>query len=254
MDVVDRLTSSSPDGYSPLDQYKQAYNYTAANRSSEIKKIVIHRAEGSYQGTIDWFASSTNKKNSAHYVLSNTGLAAQCVLEKDIAWHAGHWDTNAASVGIEFEGYVTQTVPEAMYRTAARMCAYLCKKYSLPVDRTTIIGHSEVPGCSTPGAGGISCHTDPGKLFNWEYFMGLVAEERAALEPPPPPTPEPDPLPPSEVVRVNSKEFVQRMTDLTVTERRNAAFDVVSNQNIVGHWRGAQWLKTQQTYEEWKNR
>ena len=57
-----------------------------------------------------------------------------------------------------------------MYRSSARLAAYLCRRYHIPIDRQHVIGHNEVPGCPSEG-GGVGCHTDPGRWWWWSYYM-----------------------------------------------------------------------------------
>jgi hypothetical protein len=40
---------------------------------------------------------------------------------------------------------------EAMYRSSARLVAYLCNKYCIPRNRSHVIGHNEVPDPNNPG-------------------------------------------------------------------------------------------------------
>jgi N-acetylmuramoyl-L-alanine amidase len=151
-------------------------NYTTSTRetSHDIRKIVIHVAEGSYSGTISWLENCAAQA-SAHYVVNREGRVAQCVRNEDIAWHAGWWDTNTHSIGIEHAGYVDN--PEwftgSMYHASAKLSAWCCKEHKIPIDRKHIIGHDEVPGCSGSG-GGVDCHTDPGPYWNWKKYMRLI--------------------------------------------------------------------------------
>ena len=151
-------------------------NYSNRDRGSKkINKIVVHVAQGSYSGTLGWFRNPDNTSSSAHYTVSKYGGVGQSVREEDIAWHAGWWDTNKESIGIEHAGYVGNPswFTRDMYRASARLSAYLSKKYGVPLDRQHIIGHKQVPGCSGWG-GGVSCHTDPGKHWDWSRYMHLV--------------------------------------------------------------------------------
>lgn len=152
-------------------------NYTSSNRESSynIDMIVIHTAQGSYSGTISWF-KNCNAGASSHYVVSKTGAITAMVRDEDVAWHAGHWATNTRSIGIEHEGFVSDpnAYTDAMYRSSAALSAWLANRWSIPVDRTHIIGHREVPGCSSGSGGGGSCHTDPGQYWDWTYYMSLV--------------------------------------------------------------------------------
>jgi N-acetyl-anhydromuramyl-L-alanine amidase AmpD len=153
-------------------------NYTESGReiSYDINTIVIHVTQGSWSSAINYFASRSNTRASAHYtVRSSDGSIGQSVHDPDVAWHAGWWPTNTHSIGIEHEGYVNEPgwFTDAMYRSSARLSAYLAVKYHIPIDRKHIIGHNEVPGC-TGGGGGTTCHTDPGKYWRWSRYMDLV--------------------------------------------------------------------------------
>ncbi len=154
-------------------------NYSDSSRGpSSIDTIVVHTAQGSYYGTSSWFANSAASA-SAHYVVrSSDGEVTQMVWEQDVAWHAGYWDTNARSVGIELEGYVDKPstyYTEAMYGSLAALIVDISDRQGVSLDRSHIIGHSEVPGCSTGSGGGASCHTDPGSGFDWDKLMDEVA-------------------------------------------------------------------------------
>jgi hypothetical protein len=108
------------------------------------------------------------------------------VHEHDVAWHAGNWDVNTRSIGIEHEGYVGDCTwnTDAMYRSSAQLVAYLAARYSIPVDRAHILGHSDVPDPNHPGQyGGADHHTDPGACWNWDYYLALVREDLAAIAP-----------------------------------------------------------------------
>ncbi len=74
------------------------------------------------------------------------------------------------SIGIEHEGYVSDPkwFTDTMYRSSAKLSAYLCQKYSIPIDRYHIIGHNEVPYPNT--------HTDPGYYWDWAKYIGYVRE------------------------------------------------------------------------------
>lgn len=162
----------------PNAVWRPAYrgNYTNSNRelSYYVNMIIVHVAQGSYSGTINWFQDA-RANVSAHYVVSKKGGVAQCVQNRDVAWHAGHWGYNTHSIGIEHAGYVgnPRSFTDAMYRSSARLSAYLVKRHRIPLDRRHIIGHHEVPGC--PGAGGgVGCHTDPGRHWDWRRYMNLI--------------------------------------------------------------------------------
>ncbi|MFZ4281245.1 MULTISPECIES: N-acetylmuramoyl-L-alanine amidase [Streptomyces] len=146
----------------------------AANRSvpahpseRRIDRVVIHVAQQLFTPTIGIFRNPAQQV-SAHYVVrSGDGHVAQCVREKDIAWHAGDWEVNTRSIGIEHEGWVDRPefFTDVMYRRSALLTADICARHGIPTDRAHIIGHHEVPG---------SDHTDPGDLWDWDRYLRLV--------------------------------------------------------------------------------
>ena len=146
-------------------------NYSNYSRAgSDIKYVVIHTVQGSYSGCISWFQNSSASV-SAHYVVrSSDGEVTQMVYEEDVAWHAGNWSYNEASVGIEHEGYVSDPgtwYTEAMYRSSADLTADIISRTSASASRSSIIAHSEVPGAT---------HTDPGSGWDWDKYMSYIDE------------------------------------------------------------------------------
>lgn len=144
-------------------------NYTASNRptSYPIQLVVIHVTQETFTDTIKLFQNPAHAA-AAHYVVrSADGAIDQCVREHDIAWHAGNWDYNTRSVGIEHEGWVDQPsyFTTAMYHASAALTASVCDRYGIPKDRSHIIGHAEVPGTD---------HTDPGPYWDWVRYIRLV--------------------------------------------------------------------------------
>ncbi|GAA3797659.1 N-acetylmuramoyl-L-alanine amidase [Streptomyces chiangmaiensis] len=144
-------------------------NYTASARplSYPLDRVIIHVTQANYTNALAIFMNP-RKKVSAHYVVRSVdGHIAQCVREHDIAWHAGNWDYNTRSIGIEHEGWVDRPgyFTDALYEESARLTAEICRRYAIPTDRAHIIGHYEVPGTD---------HTDPGPDWDWTRYMRLV--------------------------------------------------------------------------------
>ncbi|PZG43089.1 amidase [Spongiactinospora gelatinilytica] len=174
-DVRDLNARDDRNGFAAADYPPAAWvpadsgNYTAANRESShaIDRVIIHVTQGSYAGAISWF-QNPSANVSAHYVIrSSDGKVTQMVRDKDIAWHAGNWDHNTRSIGIEHEGFVNDAswFTDAMYRSSAALTRHLCDKYGIPKTRANIIGHNQVPGAT---------HTDPGPHWNWTTYMRYV--------------------------------------------------------------------------------
>ncbi|WP_053057523.1 golvesin C-terminal-like domain-containing protein [Rubrobacter aplysinae] len=146
-------------------------NFTSANRpaSDPIDWVVIHVTQGSWSSALNWF-QNPSAGVSAHYtVRSSDGKLGQSLSELNIGYHAGNWTVNRRSVGIEHEGYVSDPswFTGAMYRSSARLTAYLCDRFNIPADRDHIFGHNEVSGAS---------HTDPGRYWDWNKYLGYVRD------------------------------------------------------------------------------
>ncbi|MEK0098191.1 N-acetylmuramoyl-L-alanine amidase [Streptomyces sp. A475] len=144
-------------------------NYTASSRptSYPLNYVIIHVTQETYTDALAIFQNPA-KQVSAHYVVrSSDGHIAQCVRERNIAWHAGNWDYNTRSIGIEHEGWVDQPeyFTDALYQSSADLTAAICVKYGIPMDREHILGHVEVPGTD---------HTDPGPYWDWSRYIRMV--------------------------------------------------------------------------------
>lgn len=114
-----------------------------------IDLIVLHDCEGSYAGSINWFANPKSQV-SAHYVLKEDGSeVTQMVDEANKAWHCVAF--NSRSIGIEMAGFAAKGFDVPEWQAAADIVAYLLHKYSLP------------PHWSTGGVGpGFCSHYDLG--------------------------------------------------------------------------------------------
>ncbi|MEU3983237.1 N-acetylmuramoyl-L-alanine amidase [Streptomyces sp. NPDC026672] len=150
-------------------QAADSANYTASDRpvAYAVDRVIIHVTQESYGTTLSIFQNPA-KRVSAHYLVrSADGHVAQCVREADVAWHAGNWDYNTRSVGIEHEGWVDKPsyFTDALYERSARLTAAICDRYGIPKDRAHILGHYQVPGTD---------HTDPGSLWDWVRYIRLV--------------------------------------------------------------------------------
>ena len=154
-------------------------NYSDYSRTAgDIDMIVIHTVQGSYSGCYAWFANCSAEASAQYVVRSSDGQITQMVREADVAWHAGNWDVNERSVGIEHEGYVDDCsyYTDALYRGSAALTADIAARQGVSLDRSHIIGHDEVPDPYNPGQyGGSGHHTDPGDCWDWDYYMSLVS-------------------------------------------------------------------------------
>ncbi|MEU0567956.1 peptidoglycan recognition family protein, partial [Nonomuraea sp. NPDC005983] len=176
-----------PAAYRRFDHRTDYGNHDRVSESRRIDYIVIHDTEGTYQGIRSMVHDP--EYVSWHYTIrSRDGHIAQHVRTKDIAWHAGNWDFNARSIGIEHEGYLAKGgtwYTEAMYRASAELVKYLAAKYDIPLDRAHILGHDNVPGSTPETLPGM--HEDPGPYWDWAHYFDLLGSPfegtgRAATE------------------------------------------------------------------------
>ena len=181
-------THAAPVKRPPVTWLKGEGNYTKAHRSPKaIRQIVVHVTEGPFWPSIRWLRSHRSHASS-HYVVSRAGGIVQLVHQSDIAWHAGNWAVNVASVGIEHEGTVGDPAgfTRAQYEASARLAAYIARRALMPIDRRHFIGHAEVPHPSRPGVqGGSDGHTDPGPRWNWGLYLRLVKKYAYPVRPKP---------------------------------------------------------------------
>jgi N-acetyl-anhydromuramyl-L-alanine amidase AmpD len=149
-------------------------NLRRADRPDDygIDRVIVHVTQGGYRSAVKAFEDPGHGA-AAHYIVRRDGRVTQMVRELDVAFHAGNREYNERSVGIEHEGFVERasSFTDAMYEASARLTAAVCGRYGIPVDRGHIIGHVEVPGTD---------HTDPGPHWDWERYVGLVRQARAA--------------------------------------------------------------------------
>jgi hypothetical protein len=183
------LASARTPDLPSCDVWVAACHYTNSDREAtyNINRVVIHKTQGgTASGASSWFANCSSG-GSAHFTFDKSnGYCYQNVLEADVAWHAGYSSTNNNSIGIEHSGWVANNdTSTACYNESALETKSCVIYYAVPGNRSYVIGHSEVPGCSYSG-GGVNCHSDPGPHWNWSYYMGQV---NGGTTPPPPPPP-----------------------------------------------------------------
>jgi V8-like Glu-specific endopeptidase/N-acetyl-anhydromuramyl-L-alanine amidase AmpD len=178
--------------YSGASRFVAATSFRKVTSPRNINRVVIHVTDGpSVSSAVNTFASSS-AHTSAHYIVGQDGEIVQMVRENDVAWHAN--SANGESIGIEhvaisrggvnyprrdgsMQHYDEMPPAEAQYAASAGLTAYLCNKYSIPVDRTHILGHSE----ADPKTSHRSCPNGAG--WDWDHYMQLVRDHASAAQP-----------------------------------------------------------------------
>ena len=112
--------------------------------------VVIHTMVGTIASAGARFMNPASNV-SAHYGIGLDGSSVQWVQESDTAYHAGNWDMNLNSVGIEHEdgGDFNGARSDALYQASSGLVRDICNRYGIPIDRAYILMHKEVPGAST---------------------------------------------------------------------------------------------------------
>lgn len=137
--------------------------YNGGLRNSAIRYIVIHHnATTNKDVAMNTWLVSTGNYTSAHYEITDNEIIG-CVGENYIAYHAGGtggadvpkmFNPNGTSIGLEHvnsTGAPSWNVSDATLRNSAKLIADICKRYNLPVDRSTIKLHREITSTACPG-------------------------------------------------------------------------------------------------------
>ncbi len=124
-------------------------NYTSGRNGQKVKHIVIHHMDGTLTATDDVFQDTT-RNTSAHYGIGQSEIH-QYVKEGDTAYHAGNWNENLQSIGIEHEDFASDNFTDAVYASSAALIKDICTRYGLPISRETIHPHNEFFATACPG-------------------------------------------------------------------------------------------------------
>ena len=125
-------------------------NYTAGRQGCAVNTIVVHyTGTGASAHNNLLYFSRSSASASAHYFIDKGGSVRQSVKEGDTAWHAGHWQTNLHSVGIEVVS-AGEDFTEAQVASLAALVADIRKRYGVAAQ--SVIRHFDVTGkyCPAP--------------------------------------------------------------------------------------------------------
>jgi len=113
----------------PTLKYVPSPNYSLRNGAA-VRLFVVHDCEGSYAGSVGWFAQPRSQV-SAHLVLRRDGLeATQCVPMDRKAWHA--CAANPYSDSLELEGFEKDGFADCELDAGAAIVAWGLRRRGLP--------------------------------------------------------------------------------------------------------------------------
>ena len=150
-------------------------NYKNGRAGEQVDLIVIHVTQGSKIATARWFASP-KAGVSAHYLVTQEGEVWRFVKEADTAFHAGVYEVNLRSIGIEHEGVGVNYEPnEAQLAASVRLARAICERWGLEPNDATIQPHRAFRATICPAD------------FPMEAYISMVQETAQQ------PTPSPEP-------------------------------------------------------------
>lgn len=130
-------------------------HYTSGRSGRSIDKVVLHHNAGnlSIKGCYDVWQT---REASAHYQVDASGRIGQLVWDADTAWHAGTWDANCTSIGIEHADCSTSPwkISDATLDNGAHLTAAICKYYGLgePTYGRNVFFHKDFQATSCPAS------------------------------------------------------------------------------------------------------
>lgn len=118
---------------------------------------------------------------SAHYLVLRNGEILQLVPEEYKAWHAGgsimpsadaRTNVNEFSIGIELVAAPDVPFTKKQYLSLSRLFKDAQRRYGREF---SYVGHNEIAGEKAVALGlRTDVKTDPGDLFDWDYFFLLI--------------------------------------------------------------------------------
>ena len=128
---------------------------TKGRQGCKVDKIVVHHNAGNLTARQIYDVWQT-REASAHYQVAVDGRVSQHVWDTDTAWHAGDWNANLTSIGVEHADISSSPwmLSEATLDNGAHLVAALCKRYGLgrPQWLVNVFPHSDFTSTSCPAS------------------------------------------------------------------------------------------------------
>lgn len=107
-------------------------HFTGGRDGCKIDKVILHHNGGNLTGEGCYQVWQT-REASAHYQVDANGVITQIVWDGNTAWHAGNYEANCTSIGIEHADISTNPwkISDATLDNGAHLTAAICKYYGL---------------------------------------------------------------------------------------------------------------------------
>lgn len=128
---------------------KGSPNYTKGRQGNKVTGIVCHWIVGNL-ASADATFQNRSRNTSAHYGIEDNTVH-QYVDTDSTAYHAGNWNVNLTTVGIEHSAQPGRDASLATLDTSAQLIADLAKKYGFAINSTTVRPHRAIVATQCPG-------------------------------------------------------------------------------------------------------
>ncbi|MFC4761019.1 N-acetylmuramoyl-L-alanine amidase [Fructobacillus durionis] len=132
----------------------QSFPHFTQGRDKTVNKIVIHHMATTDYNSVPGIWNS--REASAHYGIGQNGEIRSYVDEDNTAWHAGNWDANSSSIGIEhanLTGAPDYDIAQATIDASAKLVADIAQRYGFGrvVPYQNLFPHSSFTSTACPG-------------------------------------------------------------------------------------------------------
>lgn len=166
-------------------------HFTGGRDGRKVDKVVLHHNGGNLTGQGCYTVWQT-RQASAHYQVDSNGVISQHVWDSDTAWHAGNWDANTTSIGIEHADISTNPwrISDACLDNGAHLTAAVCKFYGLgrPAYGKNVFFHKDFSATECP-ASIAGSQRDAYITRAQEWYDKMTGNKPAASAPAKPSTP-----------------------------------------------------------------
>lgn len=127
-------------------------NFMVGRQGNAVTAIVAHHTASTFEGAVARFTSSSGVSGggtSAHFIVRIDGSRYQLVDTADTAFHAGNFQANLTTIGIEHEqtwdfgaGVKTSDFSDAQYQSSHELCTILAADNGFLLDAAHLRPHS----------------------------------------------------------------------------------------------------------------